>query len=126
MRKLVPVSLLAIALLLVPAAPSQAWRGHHGVHVHHSVHPSVFIGVGPAFWWGPAYPYWWYYPPPPYYVYDPPTVVVQEPLVYVQQPAPPPAPSPQSHWYYCPNAGAYYPSVQTCPEAWIKVSPRPQ
>jgi hypothetical protein len=130
MRKFASVSLLAIALLLAPAVPSYAW---HGVRTH------VFVGVGPAFWWGPPYPYWyypypyryypypyWYYPSP-YYVYSPPAVVVQEPPVYVQQQPPPaPPPSPQSYWYLCTSAKAYYPNVQTCPEAWIKVPPRLQ
>jgi len=46
MRKVASIALLALALFLVPAAPSEAWRGH----------PSVFIGVGPV-WWGPPYPY---------------------------------------------------------------------
>ena len=88
MRKSVAVSLLAIVLLLVPAVPGHAWRGHPGFRGH------VVMGVGP-FWWGPPYPYWYY--PPPYYVYAPPTVVVQEPPVYVQpQPAPAPAPPPQT------------------------------
>src|SRR5262245_54700802 len=32
----------------------------------------------------------------------------------------------QSYWYYCPNAGAYYPTTPTCPEPWIKVPPRAQ
>src|SRR6266852_9516528 len=84
MRKSAAISLLAIALLLVLAMPSYAWRGH----------TSVFIGVGPV-WWGPAYPYW-YYPPP--YVYSPPPLVVQEPPVYAQQ-QPAPVPPPQGYWY---------------------------
>ncbi len=118
MRKLASLSLLAIALLLVAATPSHAWS--------HGWHGRVFIGVGPAFWWGPPYPYWWY--PPPYYAYSPPAVIVQQPPVYIQQqlpqaPAPPPQ---QTYWYYCPSAQAYYPNVQTCSEAWVKVPPRPQ
>ena len=32
----------------------------------------------------------------------------------------------QSYWYYCPSAGAYYPTAPTCPEPWIKVPPRAQ
>jgi|SRR5262245_34211307 len=32
----------------------------------------------------------------------------------------------QSYWYYCPSAGAYYPTVPTCPQPWIKVPPRGQ
>jgi len=117
---------LAIAglLLLAPLAPAHAGGGHW--------HGGVFIGVGP--WWGPwgwPYPYWgypyWGYPYYPYYY--PPTVVIQEPPVYIEQtpPAPPPPPAPPAppaYWYYCRPAQAYYPSVQTCPEEWVKVPPR--
>jgi hypothetical protein len=107
MSRVLGVCLLAIALLLVAATPSLAW--HHG---------RVFIDVGP-FWWGP-------YPPPyPYYVYPPPPVIVTQPPVYIQQ-QPSPAPPPQGYWYYCPSARAYYPTVPTCPEAWVKVPPRPE
>lgn len=117
MKRSAVVLLLALAVLLVFPVESLAWRRHPGVRTH------VFLGVGPAFWWGP---YWWHYPPP-YYVYPPPPVVVESPPVYVQQepPPPPPAPAPQAYWYYCSSAGAYYPSVATCPEAWVKVPPRP-
>jgi hypothetical protein len=124
MKRSAVVSLLALALLLVPAAESLAWDRRPGIRTH------VFVGVGPSFWWGP---YWWYYPPPyyvyppPYYVYPPPPVVVESPPVYVQQEPPPPPspPAPQAYWYYCSSVGAYYPSVLTCPEAWVKVPPRP-
>ena len=124
MRRSASVSLLVVALLLISAAPSHAWH-------RHGVRGGVFIGVGPSFWWGAPYPYWYYPPayyyPPPYYVYTPPPVVVQETPVYTQrQPPPPPPPPQQSYWYYCRSANAYYPSVQTCPEAWVKVPPRPQ
>jgi len=47
-------ALLALALVLVAAAPSDAW--------HHGGHGRVFIGVGPGYWWGPYGAY-----PPPYY-----------------------------------------------------------
>jgi len=115
MRKVVSLWLLAMALLVVGPAPSDAWRGGGG-------HGRVFISVGPAFWWGPPYPYPWYYPAP-YYVYTPPPVIVQEPPAYAQV-APAPAPAPQAYWYYCPSAGAYYPTTPTCPEAWVQVPPR--
>jgi hypothetical protein len=128
MRKLASASLLAVALLLIFAAPSLAWSRGGNFHGHFGG-PRVFIGVGPAFWWG-AYPYPYYYYPPPYY-YTPPPVVVQEPPVYVQQqvtptsPPPPPAgPESSSYWYYCPSARDYYPRVPSCSEAWIKVPPR--
>jgi len=118
-RKVVAVSLLAVALLLVPAAPSYAgghgghgFHGHPGFHGHFHGHGAIV--VGPSFWWGP----WWYYPPP--YYYPPPQVVVQPaPVIVGEQP-------PQSYWYYCPSAKAYYPTAPACPEAWIKVPPRAQ
>ncbi len=113
MRKSALVLLLALAVPLLAAAPGHAWGHWHG-------RGRVFIGVGPG-WWAP-YPYWWY--PPPYYAYPPPPVVVEEPSVYVQQQPPAASPPPTAAWYYCPSASDYYPNVQTCPEAWIKVPPR--
>ena len=118
MRKVVSLWLLATALLVVGPTPSDAWRQHGGGHGR------VFISVGPAFWWGPPYPYPWYYPAP-YYMYAPPPVIVQEPPAYAQV-APAPGPPPQAYWYYCPSAGAYYPTTPTCPEAWVQVPPRPE
>jgi hypothetical protein len=123
MRKLASASLLAVALILMLAAPSLAdgrHRGHGGGR--------VFVSVGPRFWWGP-YPYPYYYYPYPYHVYTPPPVVYQEPPVYVQQqvaPTPPPAPAApaEGYWYYCPSARDYYPTAPNCSEAWIKVPPR--
>ena len=100
------VGVLVAGLLILPAAPSHAWRHRGGV--------GVFVGVGPPFW-GPPYPYYWY--PPPYY-YPPAQIVVEQPTVYVQPETAPPA------WYYCPSAQGYYPYVQSCPEAWVKVPPR--
>ena len=125
MRKLASAALLAVALLLIFAAPSLAWSGHHW---HGG--PRVFVSVGPRFWWGP-YPYPYYYYPPPYY-YTPPPVVIQDPPVYVQQPPAPgmqqqvsPSVAPaEAYWYYCAPSKEYYPSVPTCSEAWIKVPPR--
>jgi hypothetical protein len=126
MRKLASASLLAVALLLIFAAPSLAWdrHGHGG--------PRVFVSVGPRFWWGP-YPYPYYYYPPPYY-YTPPPVVIQDPPVYVEQqpqlqqqvgPVPPVAGAPaEAYWYYCSSSKDYYPNVPSCPETWIKVPPR--
>jgi len=127
MRKLASASLLAVALLLIFAAPSLAGGRGHGGHFHGG--GRVFIGVGPAYWWGYpyGYPYPYYYYPPPYY-YTPPPVVVQDPPVYVQQPVTPtvpPAPpaASESYWHYCPSARDYYPNVPTCSEAWIRVPP---
>ncbi len=125
MRKLASASLLAVALILILAAPTLAGgrhRGHGGTR--------VFVTVGPRFWWG-AYPYPYYYYPYPYYVYSPPPVVIQEPPVYVQQEVTPVPAAPsvssapaEGYWYYCPSAREYYPTAPTCSEAWIKVPPR--
>lgn len=115
MKKTLLILLLAVTVIAVTVTPGHTgWRG------------GVFVGVGP--YWGP-YPYPYYYYPPPYYTYSPPPVVVQEPPVYVQQPQqhstvqPAPA-APEAFWYYCPSSRGYYPSVQTCPEPWVKVPPR--
>jgi hypothetical protein len=35
----------------------------------------------------------------------------------------PAAPAAPNYWFYCPTAGAYYPYVQQCPEAWVPVAP---
>ena len=112
------VALIVLAIVLTSVSMSEAWgdrhRGFGG--------PRVFIGVGVA---PVVYPYpWWYYRPVYYY---PPPVIVEEPPVYVQrQPAPGPPATAESYWYYCASAQGYYPTVQSCPEAWIKVPPRSQ
>src|SRR5512145_3120005 len=97
MRKLASASLLAVALMLVLAAPDLAGGGSHG---HGGTR--VFVSVGPRFWWG-GYPYPYYYYPYPYYVYTPPPVVYEEPPVYVQQhavPTTPPAPAAPEEGYW--------------------------
>lgn len=126
MKKIAVVGLIVVAVIATLAPLGEA----HGRRFHHrsGFRSSVFIGFGPSYYWGPR-PYW-YYPPPPYAVYAPPPVIVQEvPPVYVQQTPPPPpappAPSAGQYWYYCQSAGGYYPTVATCPEAWVKVPPRP-
>ena len=143
MRWIATLTLVVLAVLMMIAPASSArGRGHgsghgHGGpygHFHHGPQGGVFIGVRRVWWgpypygWGP-YPYWWGpYPygwpyPAPYYGYAPLPVIVQEPPVYIQSP-PPAAPGPDEYWYYCPSAKDYYPTVQTCPEAWVKVPPR--
>ena len=47
------------------------------------------------------------------------TDAIQRVRAKAQQPS-------QSYWYYCSSARAYYPTVPTCPEEWIKVPPRAQ
>jgi hypothetical protein len=115
-KALVVVGLLASAIVVASAGPSEAW--HHG--------PRVFVGVGPYPYWGyPYYSYRYAYP----YAYGPPPVVVQqEPPVYVEQPpaASAEAPAEPGYWYYCPPSRQYYPSVPSCSEPWIRVPARSQ
>ena len=127
MKKIALVGLIVVAATVMLVPPSEA----HGRRFHHhrgGFRSSVVIGFGPGYYWGPyayPYPYWRY--PPPYVVYSPPPVVVQEtPPVYVQQEPPALAPpAAEQYWYYCQSAGGYYPSVASCPEAWVRVPPRP-
>jgi hypothetical protein len=127
-RKVWVVALLMIVVSLVSTTPGFAWvrvgGGHSGgFHggVHGGFHGHGVVIVGPRWGWGWG-PYWgWggYYPPP--YYYPAPQVVVQPAPVYTDSPAPAES---ESYWYYCPNTKAYYPSVPSCSEAWIKVPPR--
>lgn len=75
------------------------FHGHPGAfHGHPHFRGRGFIGVAP-FYWGPGY----VYPP-----------VVEAPPVYTQ-------PTTGGYWYYCQSAGAYYPTVPSCPEPWVPV-----
>ena len=59
-------------------------------------------------------------PPRAYY----PPVVTER--VYLQPPVVAPAlayTQRQNYWYYCAQAGCYYPYVQSCPAGWMKVMP---
>ena len=105
MKKTAMVAVLAAGLLFVSAAPSFAWW-HRG-------------------WWGPGV---WVVPPPvviapaPAPVVVAPAPVIESPPVYAHQ-APVEAPA-ASYWYFCPSSRAYYPSVQACSDAWVKILPR--
>ncbi len=98
-----------------------AGGGFHGGSGWHGG-SRVFIG-GSVGWWG--WPGWWgpgwWGAPYPYYG-APPVVVQPGPTEYIQTAPAPPA---QSYWYYCANAGAYYPYVKDCPGGWMQVVPQP-
>lgn len=116
--------ILAVALAVFALFAGNAWADRPGrpPHPHTSVEFGVYVG-GP--WIYPSY-----YPYPPYWprVYVPPVapvVVVPPPPVYVeQQTAAVPVLEP-GYWYYCAEAGAYYPYVKECPGNWQKVAPQP-
>jgi len=134
MRKLSSIALVGIAIVLATASFGYAAGSHGGGHRfaggqgfaahapsgHFQGHPAfngrhfdgrrfdgrrfdrrVFVGgafIGAPFYWPYAYAY-------PY---------ADAPAYTYQAPA-------QTYWYYCPSYGAYYPSVQTCPDAWVPV-----
>jgi hypothetical protein len=133
--------LLLAGLLLLMATPGAAWAGGHRGRGSWGYHRGGSVGIwfGPGPWWGPRwgpplayypYPYAYSYPysyPYPYGVpYRDPVVV--DPPVYVERPAAerssPEGPS--EWWYYCTSRKGYYPNVRKCPEAWVKVAPRPE
>ena len=116
MKRAGVVGLIALLLFFALVPPGEA--GGRRYRHHPGFRTRVFIGVGPAFWWGPPL---WYYPPPAYAY--PRAYVVEQPTVYVQQ-APAGGPLDPGYWYYCQSAGAYYPTAPSCPEAWVKVPPR--
>jgi hypothetical protein len=86
--------------------------GHAG-HAHHArphFATRVFIAAPilavPAF-----YPRPYYYAPAPVYYQPAPVYIEQYPS------------APQSYWYYCAPARAYYPYVGECPGGWQRVVP---
>lgn len=113
-------SILAVlALVLSQSALAQ----HHHPHGYYGPRFGVYLGA----------PYPWY-PPPAYYyppniVYSPVVTVREPPAVYIEQNETPPPPPPlrqsfePGYWYYCPERGGYYPTVNSCPGPWQKVAP---
>jgi hypothetical protein len=84
-------------------APAHVFPGHIHSHVRGPVVVGgAFIGLG--YWPGYYYPPAYYAPPPVYYA---------------------PPPPPVAYWYYCPQAGAYYPYTPSCPGPWQLVAPTP-
>ena len=68
------------------------------------------ITVAAPFYGYPYYPYYPYDAYPPVYpapVYSEPTYIEQDSDIH----------------YFCPDYNDYYPTVATCPSAWIKVAP---
>ena len=92
-----------------------------GGHFHHFGGSRVFIGG--YFGFPYYYPYGYYpynYPYPYSYPYAYPSYpdTYAQPPVYVE-------PEQPSYWYYCQDAQAYYPYVQSCPGGWTRVAPTP-
>jgi len=109
-------------------ARGRDWTHYHGTGGRHWRY-GPYWGWGGRYGWSRGFyigsPWWWWDPYPFIYPYPVPypsqTVVVQEqPPVYIERQAPG---SDAPAWYYCPSSRAYYPSVKTCPEEWIRVAP---
>jgi len=109
MRKLSSIAFVGVAIILAAASPIYAAAGHgfsgHSAGGHFEGHPGFeghhgFDGRrdfdrrfhGGIFLGAPFYPDFYTYAPPP-----------------------------ATYWYYCPSYGAYYPTVPSCPEAWVPV-----
>lgn len=131
------LSLAAIVSTVAVLAAGNAWadRPDHRNHRDHrgardGVSFSLSIGTP---WPAPPYPYRMYHRYPygwPHVVVPAVVpvapVVVSSPRIYIEQPAvrsAVPVLEP-GYWYYCKEAGAYYPYVQTCSGDWVKVAPQ--
>ena len=94
-----------------------------GANAHDRDHFRFGISLG--FPLGYSAPYYSapYYPAPyyaePYYYRPAPPVYIQPQTVIVQ----PPIPSQVVYQYYCAPTGAYYPTVPSCSQPWMKVVP---
>jgi len=104
-----------------PASHLQMAGGHGGGHHggrsgrFHGHHRGVVVGnafIGAPFFWDPFWDDPFLYVPPP----SRPVIIDRGPQVYMQQPG-------SNYWYYCADAGAYYPYVHLCPKGWTKVVP---
>ena len=100
-KRMALLAVAALSMVLALSAPSRAagvdghgfGGGHPGGGAHNGFEGHYFEGrhSDRRFGFGPIYPYHGYY-------YGAPT-----------------------YWYYCSSYGAYYPSVTSCPEAWVPV-----
>ncbi|BCS52513.1 hypothetical protein [Geobacter sp. SVR] len=108
MKRVFRIMVLAGALLMALSAPSHA-HGGWGWGLW-PLGIGLGIGLGVA-----SQPHYYY----PYYSYPAPVGPMPGQQVYVpQQPA-------SAYWYYCREAGGYYPYVRQCPTGWMKVVPSP-
>lgn len=135
----VGAALAAAALLLAPAADTQArWLSRDRVRSrgHVDLRGSFGIWIGPGWypWWSEpwGYPALRYQPYPysysysytyPYRRYEPPPAETP-PRVY--EPQAPDVQQEESPWYYCQEPPGYYPYVRDCPQGWTKVAPAPE
>jgi hypothetical protein len=144
MNRILPgLALACVAALAQAGPPHGGWRPPPGVYPGVPVRPlppvvrPVYPGWGAGYWGprtgfyvGAPVAYWgawngwngWGYPAP---VTVSPWVVASPPVTQViVTPQPAPEPSAASYWYYCPQPAGYFPYVQQCGQAWMKVVPQ--
>ena len=123
MKKLWIVTVLFLFSLAAVGDTFARGRGHGGRHGRGHYRGGVGIVVGAPLW-AP-----WYYPsfPPPIFIerHAPPVYIERSPPVYIERPPPEERVRQAGYWYYCQSPSGYYPEVQECSGAWIKVPPRP-
>ena len=134
MKKAVAIAVIGLVLALVISSNGVCDRGdgHGGGHFHDGGHfgGRGFYGgfYGGYFGFPYSYPYGYYpYGYPYAYPYAPYGYPYAEPPVYTEPPVTYSAPEQSNYWYFCKDAQAYYPYVQSCPGGWVRVVPnRPQ
>lgn len=104
--------ILALVAVAAGALSSESALAHGRGHAH--IRFGFFVGA-PVIWH-------WQVPPP--YYYAPRVVVTPAAPVYIERDPAQTEPV-QGYWYYCAEAGAYYPYVKNCPGAWQRVAPQP-
>lgn len=129
MSRILKSAVFVVMISSVAISPAWADRyGHHGArHGHHGGgHRHNAFGWGLGILAGTAvivaaanHPrvYYLSVAAAPVYLPQPvmaPPIIVAPPQVYAQ---------PQNYWYYCAQAGGYYPYVPSCPAGWMKVLP---
>lgn len=122
-RLLILLLALLVAMASAPAFARGA-KGHpagrHAGTAHSGGHyrPAPRVGLGVFV----AAPFWFYAPAVRY----PPVVLSPSaPPVYIERASETPAAElAPGYWYYCAQAGAYYPEVRECTGAWQPVAPQ--
>jgi hypothetical protein len=113
------ISLMMAMALAITADAFARGKGHGGGHAHgnhkHGGHAHFGVVI--------SAPGWWYYPP--YYPFYPPPAEAElpGPVRYIEQSAAPEESG--EYWYYCAEAGDYYPNVTGCPAGWRQIVPAP-
>lgn len=99
------------------------WGGYRGWYG-----PGLGIYIGAPWYWGSGFPYYPYAGNAAYPAYVVPSSAFVgayesypetiEPQSDVEQ-----EPAPSAYWFYCTDPAGYYPYIQRCQAAWMRVTP---